>query len=162
MFLKGHYQNAYVTRDREWAMNHLGEKYGLGDWIKFEVEFPVKTPDGEQLQATKVAAAWAGWLQIELIEPVSGYIDPFLPYLPEDSSDPGLRFHHVSLRRESMEEIEQEIAQLGLPMVCQGGIPDLIYTYLDTRASMGHYLEYVWASENGWNMVGWPEGRPNV
>jgi hypothetical protein len=162
MLLKGHYQNAYVTHDRQWAMDHVSEKYGLRDWLQFEVEFPVQTPDGEQLQATKVAAAWAGHLQIELIEPVSGYIDPFLPYLPEDKSDPSLRFHHISLRRESIDEIKQEIAQLGLPVVCEGGIPDLIYHYVDTRATLGHYLEYVWASEEGWKMVGWPEGRATI
>lgn len=160
MLLKGHYQNAYVTRDLTWAMGQVTERYGVRDWMAFEVEFAVQTPVGERLQATKVACSWAGWLQIELIEPVSGYIDPFLPYLPHDPSDPGLRFHHISLRRESLDEITQEIAQIGAPVVCQGGIPDLTYTYLDTRATLGHYLEYVCATEAGWKMVGWPEGRP--
>lgn len=160
MFLKGHYQNAYVTHDVDSAMEDMSKRFGLDNWLNFEVEFPVQTPEGEQMQATKVGAAWGGWLQIELIQPVSGYIDPFLPYLPEDKSDATPHFHHMSLRRESMDEIEGEIAQLGLDKVCQGGIPDLIYTYLDARASLGHYLEYVWASEAGWKMVGWPEGRP--
>ena len=161
MNLKGHYQNAYVTHDRDRAMAEMSRLYDLEDWLNFEVEFPVQTPEGEQLQATKVGAAWAGNLQIELIEPVSGYIDPFVPYLPSDKSDATPQFHHISLRRESMEEIEAEIAALGLPKVCQGGIPDLIYTYLDARASLGHYLEYVWASDDGWKMVGWPEGLGN-
>ena len=61
-----------------------------------------------------------------------------------------------------MDEVEKEIAELGAPRVCKGGIPDLIYSYVDTRDLLGHYLEYVWASDAGWDMVGWPEGRPNI
>ena len=52
--------------------------------------------------------------------------------------------------------------RLGLPFVCEGGIPDLLYTYLDGRGTFGHYVEYVWASEAGWKMIGWPEGRPSI
>jgi hypothetical protein len=162
MFLKGHYQNAYVTHDLGWAMDEVGRRYGLDNWITFEVELTVKTLAGERQQATKVACAWGGWLQLELIEPVSGFIDPYLPYLPKDKSDRSLRLHHVSLRRDDPAETEAEIASLGLPFVCSGGIPALTYTYLDARETLGHYLEYVWASPEGWAMVGWPDGRPNI
>lgn len=34
--------------------------------------------------------------------------------------------------------------------------------YLDARESLGHYFEYVWASPEGWGMIGWPEGRAPV
>lgn len=156
--IRGHYQNAYVTHDVDRARDAASRTLGLDDWRVFEVEFPVQTGQGEMLQATKVACAWGGGLQVELIQPVSGYIDPFLPYLPADKADFSPRFHHISLRRESMDEIEAEIAALGLPMVCRGGIPDLQYVYLDARRQLGHYLEFVWASAAGWDMVGWPAG----
>jgi hypothetical protein len=162
MFLRGHYQNAYVTHDLAKAMDLVGERYGLRDWLRFEMELPVKTPEAERSLGVKVACAWAGWLQIELIEPVSGAVEPYLPYLPADRSDPTPRFHHISLRRDDYAEMQAEIAQLGLPFVCEGGIPDLRYTYVDGRDTFGHYVEYVWASEAGWKMVGWPEGRPSV
>lgn len=162
MFLKGHYQNAYVTHDLQWAMDQVGRRYGLEDWITFEIELTVATPEGERLQATKVACVWDGSLQLELIEPVSGFIDPFLPYLPKDRSDRSLRLHHISLRRDDRAEIRSEIARLGLPFVCEGGIPDLVYTYLDARETLGHYLEYVWATPAGWQMVGWPKDRPSL
>ena len=32
----------------------------------------------------------------------------------------------------------------------------------DGRGTFGHYVEFVWASEAGWKMVGWPEGRPTI
>lgn len=160
MFLKGHYQNAYVTHDVDRAADLIAKRYGLDGWTMFEPEMVLKTPAGERPQKVRVAAGWAGWLQIELIQPLSGFVDPFLPFLPADRSDPSPRFHHISLRRESVEEIRAEVEELGLPFVCEGGIPDLAFTYLDARASLGHFLEFVWASPAGWEMVGWPKGRP--
>ena len=158
MRLRGHYQNAYVTHDLQKAMDMLSSRFGLKDFITFDPEMIVKTQAGDQPQRVAVAAAWAGGLQYELIQPVSGFLEPFLEYLPRDESDATPRLHHVSLRRESTAEIEAEIAAMDLPLVCQGGIPDLQFTYLDARPYLGHYLEYVWASEAGWNMVGWPKG----
>ncbi|MDR2856391.1 MAG: VOC family protein [Novosphingobium sp.] len=156
MFLRGHYQNAYVTHDLDRAVEMQSERYGLEDWIRFELELP----GGERPLAVRVACAWAGSLQIELIEPVAGAVEPYLPYLPADRSDATPRFHHISLRRDDYAEMQAEIARLGLPFVCEGGIPDLLYTYLDGRSTFGHYVEYVWASPAGWQMIGWPEGRP--
>jgi hypothetical protein len=162
MFLQGHYQNAYVTHDLGRAMDLVSERYGVTDYITFDPEMMLRTADGEKLQKVKVAATWVGWLQIELIEPVSGFVDPFLPFLPADKSDVVPRLHHISLRRESLAEIHAESDKLGLPFVCEGGIPDLVFRYLDARGTLGHYLEYVWASPAGWAMVGWPEGRPAI
>jgi hypothetical protein len=162
MFLQGHYQNAYVTHDIDRARDMMSERYGLADWINFEMELPVRTPAGERSLAVKVGCAWAGSLQIELIEPVSGAIEPYLPYLPADKGDATPRFHHISLRRDDYDAMQAEIARLGLPFVCEGGIPDLLYTYLDGRDTFGHYVEYVWASPAGWQMIGWPEGRPVI
>ena len=125
MFLHGHYQNAYVTHDLEKAIGMVSERYGLADWIKFEMELPVRTPAGDRSLAVKVGCAWAGWLQIELIEPVSGAVEPYLPYLPADPADATPRFHHISLRRDDYDAMQDEIARLGLPFVCEGGIPDL-------------------------------------
>jgi hypothetical protein len=160
MVLQGHYQTAYVTHDLERAMALISERYGISDYITFEPEMALRTADGERMQKVKVATAWAGWLQLELIEPVSGFIDPFLAYLPPDKADAVPRLHHISLRRGSVAEIEAESEKLGLPFVCEGGIPDLVFRYLDARGTLGHYLEYVWASPAGWDMVGWPQGRP--
>jgi hypothetical protein len=160
MLLRGHFQNAYVTRDIRWAMAHLTDRYGLSDWIDFEIELPLRTPHGDALQATKVGISWAAGLQVELIEPVSGYIEPYLPYLPADAADPTPRFHHVAVRRESVAEIEREIAGLGAPIALQGGNADVDFAYLDARASLGHYVEFVCATEAGWRVMGWPEGRP--
>jgi hypothetical protein len=52
-----------------------------------------------------------------------------------------------------------EIAKLHLPLAFEGEVPGLIFIYLDARETLGHYLEYVWASPAGWEMSGWPKSR---
>jgi hypothetical protein len=64
------------------------------------------------------------------------------------------------VRRDDLAAMRAEIAQLNLPLAFEGEVPGLTYIYLDTRATLGHYLEYVWASPEGWQMIGWPNGRP--
>jgi hypothetical protein len=162
MFLQGHYQNAYVTHDLDRAIDIIDGRYGAHDYLRFAPEMVLQTPEGEKSIKVKVAATWVGSLQIELIEPVSGFVDPYLACLPQDKTDAVPRFHHISLRREDADAMRAEARQLGLPFVCEGGIPDLTYIYLDARQTLGHYLEFVWASKAGWEMVGWPEGRPTV
>lgn len=160
MFLQGHYQNAYVTHDLDKAMELVTSRFGVTDFLVFEPELMLTTPDGEKPSKVRAALAWAGGLQIELIQPVSGYQDHYLPYLPKDPADPVPRFHHIALRRDDLDAMHDEIDRLGLPLVSKGEIPDLICVYLDARKHLGHYLEYVWASPEGWDLVGWPEGRP--
>lgn len=159
MFLHGHMQNAYVTHDLDKAMEIVGDRFGFEKFHRIDPVLTIKTPKGVQPMSSRVASYWAGGLNIEIIEPVSGYVDDYLTMLPADKSDAVPRFHHISLRRDNYEEMQAEIARLGLPFVCEGGIPDLLYTYLDGRSTFGHYVEYVWASPAGWQMIGWPEGR---
>ena len=162
MFLQGHYQNAYVTHDLDRAMALLTDRYGVGDWIVFEPDMQLKTPTGVKASSVRAALAWAGGLQIELIEPVSGFLDHYLPYLPADRADPTPRMHHVAVRREELAAMRKEIDRLGLPLAFEGEAPGLVFIYLDARESLGHYFEYVWATPEGWEMTGWPMDRPVI
>jgi hypothetical protein len=120
----------------------------------------------DQPMCSRIASYWAGSLNIEIIEPVSGYVEPYVNMLPADRKDAVPRFHHISLRRDNEAEMRQEIARLGLPIAFEGplsikvAIPSLVFIYLDGRESLGHYVEYTWKSPEGWKFVGWPEGRP--
>ncbi|HUD30129.1 MAG TPA: VOC family protein [Novosphingobium sp.] len=166
MFLRGHMQNAYVTRDLDKAMEIVGERYGFERFDRFDPDMVVSTPHGDEPMVVRVASAWAGGLNIEIIEPVSGYVDHYATMLPADRADPTPRFHHVSLRRDDLADMRAEIARLGLPLAFEGpvaireAIPSLVFVYLDARASLGHYVEYTWKSPEAWAFVGWPEGRP--
>jgi hypothetical protein len=159
MFLKGHYQNAYVTHDLDKCMALLTARYGLSDFLLFEPDMNLKTPHGGRQGSVRAALVWAGGLNLEFIQPGKGYQEHYLPYLPADPSDPAPRFHHMAVRRDDLAVMREEIALLGLPLVIEGAVPGLVFVYLDARATLGHYLEYIWASPEGWEMMGWPEGR---
>ena len=166
MFLHGHMQNAYVTRDLDRAMELVGNRYGVEKFDRFDPDMTVNTLHGPQPMVNRVASFWAGGLNIEIIEPVSGYIEHYTCMLPEDRTDATPRFHHISLRRDDEAEMRAEIARLGLPLAFEGplsikeAIPSLVFVYLDGRASLGHYVEFTWKSPEAWKFVGWPEGRP--
>ena len=165
MFLRGHFQNAYVTHDLDRAMEGVADRFGIDHFDRFDPDMVVKTTSGEQPLCVRVASFWVGGLNIEMIEPVSGYVDHYVALLPQDRSDPVPRFHHASFRRDDEAGMRDEIARLGLPLAFEGPvtikgpIPKLIFVYLDARATLGHYLELTWKSADAWKLVGWPEGR---
>ena len=166
MILRGHMQNAYVTHDLDKAMEIVGNRFGVEKFDRFDPEMTVETLEGVKPMNVRVASFWAGGLNIEIIEPVSGYIDHYVSLLPEDRSDAVPRFHHVSLRRDDQDAMWKEIEELGLPLAFKGPktikdlIPSLIFVYLDGRKTLGHYIELTWKSPEAWKLVGWPEGRP--
>ncbi len=168
MLLRGHMQNAYVTHDLDKAMEIVGDRFGVEDEDFFRIDpvLTIKTPKGNQPMASRIASFWGGGLNIEIIEPVSGYVDDYLAMLPDDKTDAVPRFHHISLRRDDEAEMRLDIAALGLPFAFEGpltseaDIPPLIFVYLDGRQTLGHYVEFTWKSPEAWEFVGWPEGRP--
>jgi Glyoxalase/Bleomycin resistance protein/Dioxygenase superfamily len=161
-FMQGHYQNAYVTHDIDAAMEIMRRRFGIDRYIQFEPDMPFLTQAGPRQVHVKACLAWTGGLQIELIQPVDGYIDHYVPYLPTDRSDPTPRFHHIAVRRDDQSAMRQEIAQLGLPLAFEGEVPGLLFIYLDARESVGHYFEYVWATPQMWADTGWPNDRPVI
>jgi len=165
MFLRGHHQNAYVTHDLDRAIERMSKRFGIEKFDRMDPEMTIKTSIGEQPLRVRVASTWVGGLNIEIIQPVSGYVDHYATMLPADRSDPTPRFHHMSFRRDDEAQMREEVARLGLPvafegpMAITGPVPPLIFMYLDARETVGHYLEYTWKSPEGWKYVGWPQGR---
>ena len=159
-YLRGHYQNAYVTHDLDAAMALIDHRFGTIDWIVFDPDMLIKTPDGVKESSVRVALGWQAGYQIELIQPVKGHLGHYLPYLPADTSDPTPRFHHIAVRRDDEAAMRLEIEKLGLPLTFEGDVPGMVFIYLDARQTLGHYLEYVCATPEGWEMQGWPKDRP--
>lgn len=156
MSLQGFYQAGYVTRDLEHAIGLLGADFGLSDFSHFDVELPLRTAEGEKVAEVRVGTAWAGAMQVELIQPVSGHVDAYLAGLPADPDDLTPRLHHLAVRRESLEEIRKEIADLGLPFMFETSGAGISSFLIDARGRIGHYLEFVHATSEGWATVGWP------
>ena len=160
MYFKGHFQNAYITHDLYGALELIDNRFGKIDWIVFEPDMQLKTAEGIKESSVKAALGWHDGHQLEIIQPVKGYIDHYLPVLPEDKTDIVPRFHHIAVRRDDEAAMRAEIAQLGLPVEFEGEVPGLIFICLNAAKVLGHHFEYIWATPEGWEMQGWPKDRP--
>lgn len=150
MLLQGHYQNAYVTRDIERSLVELRAVNELQNVVQFEMPLELKTPAASGQALMKIALAWIGNLQVELIEPVSGLVDIYRDALPAS----GMRFHHIGMRSLDWDATLAHIHQLGLPIVLQGEMPGVRFMYADARQTLGHYLEYVSMPDEAWKATG--------
>ena len=151
MWMTGFFQNAYVTRDLDKAIATLRAQHGVGEMMLIDFDTDVTTPLGHGPVKSKVALAWVGGVQIELIEPVSGLAQIYADALPDDDS---LRFHHVGIRVPDMDALRAEATANNWPVVFQGGGDGFSFTYVDTRATFGHYLEYVYIRQDMWEATG--------
>jgi len=158
--LRGHYQNAYVTHDIDKARAAIDARYGAIDWVAFETDMEFRTDKGMEKFRLRAALGWQGGLNIELIQPTGGRTQDYATFLPDDPEDWRPRFHHMAVRRDDLDAMKDEIAALGLPFAFEGELPGLMdFIYVDARESLGHYLEFLWATPEGWAMQKWPEGR---
>ena len=158
--LEGHYQNGYVTHHLDRAVALVEGRYGLTGWTWFDANVSVTTQAGPMAMHVRIASAWAGGLHIEIVEPLGGADGHYRALLPADPEDPTPRLHHLALRGEDLPAMRFELAASGLPMAFSGESPAMVFAYMDARASLGHYLEFVWKAPGDWEKIGWPEGRP--
>lgn len=165
-FFKGQFQNAYVTHDFDAAKAMLDRKFGFEDWVLIDADMRLKTAEGIKEGTCKVGLAWQAGHQIELIQPLTGFVDYYLSFLPEDPGDPTPRFHHSCVRRDDPVAMRAEIEALGIPYSHEGTVENedgetvMVFIYLDARETLGHYLEYIWATPETWDWLKWPKDRP--
>ena len=148
MKLDGFFQNAYVTRDLEHAIAAMGAKHGITDFIRIEPRMTAYTREGGHAPChLKVALGWQDAFLFELIQPISGNVRHYLDYLPADETDPSLRLHHLGLLISDEGDYERARAAIDpATLSYEGGIEGVKWYYLDARDTMGHYLEYMWAT----------------
>lgn len=95
--------------------------------------------------------AFADNLQLELIEPLGGSaISLYQDILPE--KDFAIRFHHVCFMIpgpvDAWHEFRQAVDNRGSTVAIEADLGIVQFCYLDTREDLGHYCEYLWASED--------------
>jgi hypothetical protein len=152
MFLHAHYQNAYVTRDRDEAIDLFRSEHNFDNFMLFEPTIEVRTPAGRGAAKTKMALGWIGNVQYEIIEPVSGLVDIYREGLPEGRL---MRFHHVCMRVDDWAPFRARLDREGRSIVLEGGTEGhLQFVYVDARATVGHYLEYCWMTPQRWAAMG--------
>jgi hypothetical protein len=156
MSFQGFFQNAYVTRDLDRAIADCAASFGGGDFAPMDIELPLSTAEGTKSIHLRVATGWIGAVQVELIEPVSGHVTPYVDGLPPDPADFVPRFHHVAVRRDDPDAMRREVARLGLPIIFETGGNGISSVFVDARERFGHPLEFVFATPEGWALLGWP------
>jgi len=143
----GHFsQLGYVVRDLDRAIEMFATRRGVTDFSVFSGPIPAFG----RKATLRVALAYAGEFQIELIQPPLDVPTIYTDSIPPDLSS--ARLHHICMQVENSEEwsrVQQRIAEQGMPIAIQESLSAVNYAYVDTRAESGHYTEYVLPSEEG-------------
>lgn len=137
----GFYQFAYVTTDMERAQSDVRATHGIGGFLDLT---DMRYQTGLDREAhCHVALAYAGAMEIELIQPLDGDVAIYRDVLPEAGY--GLRFHHVARLFETDAEFDATFAAYqaqGRSFPILGSAPGTArYFYCDMRADLGHYIE---------------------
>ncbi|WP_395657706.1 VOC family protein [Nocardioides sp.] len=126
-------QVAWVTDDIEAGERLIGEQLGVGTWTRIpDVRFGPEdtTLRGEPVDLTlHVSLAYAGDLQLELIEPVSG---PGIHREFLDAHGPGL--HHVCFAVADVDAACAAAEAAGHPLLMRGSMMggEIEFAYLDS------------------------------
>lgn len=146
-----HYQNAYITRNISKWIDEFKAKADIRKLINYEGAAELWTPNGTITQITKLAFIWVGDMQYELIEPVSGAA----LYSDELPAGDELKFHHICNRVVDWDGFRARVDKQPYPVVLErSSAANLKFLYLDTRRLLGHYLEYIWMTDEVWGQMG--------
>ncbi len=153
MFTGHHWQNAYITDDIEAAIAQFQARADIGEIPVLDVEQSLWTPDGMKRVVTRLGFIWIDDLQYELIQPVEDETGIYSNYKDNGGT---IHFHHVCNRVPEWESFRAAVDAQDLPVVLERAIEgDLLkFLYLDGRDFCGHYLEYVWATDERWVQMG--------
>jgi hypothetical protein len=142
-----HYQNGYVTRNLEKWVDTFQKRAQIDHIVRAEGDNELLTPNGPATLTVKIAKLWMGDMQFELIQPVAGNVAIFSDVLPADDS---LQFHHICMRVLDWDDFRQRVDRQPYPVVLEGNEEPVQFLYLDTRAFLGHYVEYSCMSDERW------------
>ncbi len=148
-----HYQNAYITDDIVAAIAQFRERSDIDQIPIHDIDQTIATPAGPKRVATRLAFIWIGDLQYELIQVVADETGIYGNYQNNGGS---MHFHHVCMRVDDWEVFRAAVDGQDLPVVMERAIEgDLLkFLYLDGRSIFGHYLEYVWTTDERWAQMG--------
>lgn len=140
------FQTAYVTPDIDAAVLLAAQRLGAP---RMQVNRDVAIQTGHGVAHCHFALAFIGAVQLELIQPVGGADGVYRAQTP----DVGLRLHHVGVLvddRVDWDALLAEAKRDGFAVPVCGDFAGLMrYAYLDHRAELGHYVEYMQPSEAG-------------
>ena len=136
-----HFQNAYITNDIDGALKTYRDEFGVAKFLEMEIDTKEKTHMGIMPMKARVALAWVGEHQIELIEPS---VNPagLYPELPLPAGAP--RFHHIGVQVPDWDGLKAQLTERNHLVVLEGEIDGAKYLFTDQRQTLGHFIEYVY------------------
>jgi hypothetical protein len=140
------WQVAYVTTDLDRGIELLRDRFGVEHCTEVPTAGATFLKGDEPADwDVRIAMGARGGLIVELIEPVSGEVDFYRRFLPQDGSF-GLGLHHLAstapLGDDVWTSLEGMLAEQGLRFDYTVLIPDRVRAgYVDTTAELGHFLE---------------------
>jgi hypothetical protein len=99
---------------------------------------------GDRKAVINVALGYVGDTQLEIIEPVSGAVELYRTWLPEEFA---VRHHHFCRRLDSVAELDavrSRYEQAGYAIALDASLGDTRLFYADTTKLLDHYQEYAW------------------
>lgn len=150
-------QVAIIVRDLDAAMRRYHDEYGVGPWAIFE--FNPQTIDDMVIDdapaeyAMRLAVAFIGRLQFELIEP----LDDRSIYA-QHLADHGEGLHHVALAVDDYAQAEDTLRSKGHHILMGGNHQGVTYAYFSTQAALGFPVELYSAIPKGTPDAVYPPG----
>ena len=134
-------QIAFVVKDIKAAQKFFNGHLGVPRFYLFEdMEIQDRIYWGNKGNFRQhLALTYAGDVQIELVEPISGesIFDEFL-------EKKGEGMHHLGFIVDNYEKAVGDFAENGYPLIqsgCVGNEPDVRFAFFDTEAAIGSIME---------------------
>jgi hypothetical protein len=143
----GFWKLAYVTRDRDRAIERLRDDVGIEAFQTHEPTFGVAMADGRVGTATtRLAFSLGRPTTIELIEPVEGLVDCYADALRRtDGTD--LVLHHVGLMVDDIDAMARAAAATGMHPAVESAPGDAMRWIFYAPPQLDHYVEHLETSE---------------
>lgn len=136
------FQAGYVTLDVERATDLFRRTQGVNDWFLSPTGTLPTRGGGMQV---RVALAWMGDTMIEIIGCEGGDDGIYRQILPRDEF--AVRLHHIAFRLRDEAEWQAMLEggrRHGYDLALSVETASTRAAYLDTRAALGHYVEYLY------------------
>jgi catechol 2,3-dioxygenase-like lactoylglutathione lyase family enzyme len=143
---RGVFQVAYAVHDIQAAQSFFKETLGVHKFFVIEnATMKEQFYRGQPVECRQhIAFGYAGTMQIELVQTLSGE-NTFTEFLRQR----GQGVHHLGIQVADLDRATQDmIEHHGFELVEYGAIGQATrFSYLDTRAAIGTYIELVYLDE---------------
>jgi hypothetical protein len=144
---RGFWKLGYVTRDRDRAMEQLGNDVGIEKFETSQPTWGVVMADGRVGTATtRIAFSVGRPTTIELVEPIEGLVDCYADALKR-TKGADLAFHHFGLVVSDIDAMKEAAAAQGVHPALGSRPDDPVRWVFYKPPQLDHYVEHLEPSD---------------